>query len=45
VLRSQGTRRASQAYLATFAPDLVGRLEPFEGTRTYTGSGAAFVAS
>lgn len=35
----------AQTYLATFAPDLAGRLAPFEGTRTYTGSGAVFVAS
>jgi SAM-dependent methyltransferase len=34
----------AQAYLATFAPELARRLAPFDGTRTYTGSGAVFVA-
>lgn len=34
----------AQAYLSTFAPDLAQRLTPYDGTRTYTGSGAVFVA-
>lgn len=34
----------ARAYLSTFAPDLAGRLAPYDGTRTYAGSGAVFVA-
>lgn len=43
--RAVADHPTAQAYLATFAPDLAARLAPFEGTRTYTGSGAVFVAS
>jgi ubiquinone/menaquinone biosynthesis C-methylase UbiE len=42
--RAVADHATAKAYLATFAPDLAGRLAPYDGTRTYTGSGAVFVA-
>jgi len=42
--RAVADHATARAYLSTFAPELVGRLTPYEGTRTYTGSGAVFVA-
>ena len=42
--RAVADHATATAYLSTFAPDLAGRLAPYDGTRTYTGSGAVFVA-
>jgi ubiquinone/menaquinone biosynthesis C-methylase UbiE len=42
--RAVAAHATAKAYLATFAPDVAGRLAPYDGTRTYTGSGAVFVA-
>jgi SAM-dependent methyltransferase len=42
--RAIADHATATAYLSTFAPDLAGRLAPYDGTRTYTGSGAVFVA-
>lgn len=43
--RAVADHASATAYLATFAPELAGRLGPYEGTRVYTGSGAVFVAT
>ncbi|HET8616860.1 MAG TPA: class I SAM-dependent methyltransferase [Actinomycetales bacterium] len=42
--RAVADHATAQAYLSTFAPQAAERLAPFEGTRTYTGSGAVLVA-
>jgi ubiquinone/menaquinone biosynthesis C-methylase UbiE len=42
--RAVADHATATAYLSTFAPDLAGRLAPYDGTRVYTGSGAVFVA-
>jgi ubiquinone/menaquinone biosynthesis C-methylase UbiE len=42
--RAIADHATAQAYLSTFAPELAGRLAPYDATRTYTGSGAVFVA-
>jgi SAM-dependent methyltransferase len=42
--RAVADHATAQAYLSTFAPELALQLPPYDGVRTYTGSGAVFVA-
>lgn len=46
ITASQGIadHATAQAYVASFAPEAAARLAPYEGMRTWTGSGAVFVA-
>lgn len=42
--RAVADHATARAYVASFAPEAAARLAPYEGNRTWTGSGAVFVA-